>query len=473
MTDFVRVPKDDSTPFCEVILWKSADVLHEWLKERTNILHPEVDGTEKTAIHSFYTPEGVVIIARVDSDENQAKSSEKARMLGSKLCAAIQKHEIEWAKITGLDLSDGTLYRVLEGLGLTAYTFDRYKTRDREAVTLKYVACDHPEIAEINSIIRLTWLARDLVNEPYEKLTATIYAERMAKEAEARGISAKILHQAEIEALKMGGLLGVNAGSVDPATFTILEWKPEKAVNEKPIVLVGKGVVYDTGGLSLKPTPNSMDMMKCDMGGSAILFAAILAAAENQLPLHIITLVPATDNRPGKNAITPGGILHMHNGLTVEVMNTDAEGRLILADAMSYAEQYEPEILIEASTLTGSAAMAIGKYGIVAMGTTDAEMERLADAGLAVHERIVKFPFWEEFDAELKSDIADLKNLGGREAGAITAGKFLANFTTAPFIHLDIAGPAYYPGPDGYRPKNGTGYGFRLIYEYLKNRASA
>lgn len=473
MTDFVRVPKDDSTPYCEVILWKSADVLHEWLKERTNISHPEVDGTEKTAIHSFYTPEGVVIIARVDSEENQAKSSEKARMLGSKLCAAIQKHEVEWAKITGLDLSDVTLYSVLEGLGLTAYTFDRYKTRNREAVTLKYVACDHPEIAEINSIIRLTWLARDLVNEPYEKLTATIYAERMAKEAEARGISAKILHQAQIEALKMGGLLGVNAGSVDPATFTILEWKPEKAVNEKPIVLVGKGVVYDTGGLSLKPTPNSMDMMKCDMGGSAILFAAILAAAENQLPLHIITLVPATDNRPGKNAITPGGILHMHNGLTVEVMNTDAEGRLILADAMSYAEQYEPEILIEASTLTGSAAMAIGKYGIVAMGTTDAEIERLADAGLAVHERIVKFPFWEEFDAELKSDIADLKNLGGREAGAITAGKFLANFTTAPFIHLDIAGPAYYPGPDGYRPKNGTGYGFRLIYEYLKNRASA
>lgn len=473
MTDFVRVPEDDSSPLCEVILWNSADTIHEWLKERTNISHPGFDWQEKPAIHSFYTADRVVVIARVESDENQAKSSEKARMLGSKVCAELQKHRLEWAEIKGLDLSAESLYNVLEGVGLTAYTFDRYKTREKETVSLKYVACNHPKIAELNSIIRLTWLARDLVNEPYEKLTASIYAERMKQEAVSRGISATILHQDEIEKLKMGGLLGVNAGSVDPATFTILEWKPENAVNKKPIVLVGKGVVYDTGGLSLKPTPNSMDMMKCDMGGSAILFAAILAAAENELPLHLITLVPATDNRPGKNAITPGGLLHMHNGLTVEVMNTDAEGRLILADAMSYAEQYQPEILIEASTLTGSAAMAIGKYGIVAMGTADEEMERLADAGMAVHERIVKFPFWEEFDAELKSDIADLRNLGGREAGAITAGKFLANFTTAPFIHLDIAGPAYYPGPDGYRPKNGTGYGFRLIYEYLKNRASA
>jgi leucyl aminopeptidase len=143
-----------------------------------------------------------------------------------------------------------------------------------------------------------------------------------------------------------------------------------------------------------------------------------------------------------------------------------------LADAMSYAETYEPEVLIEASTLTGSAAMAIGKYGIVAMGTAAKDMERLKQAGTSVYERIVEFPFWEEFDAELKSDIADLKNIGGREAGAITAGKFLANFTTAPYIHLDIAGPSFNSAPDGYRPKNGTGYGFRLMYEYLKNRAN-
>jgi leucyl aminopeptidase len=471
MTDFVRLPEGDSPSHTHVILWHSAEALNTWLKEYTNISNVRNWESSKPSTRIYETGNELYVFARLESVELEPGNLEKARLAGSAVCAELKKYEAQTAEALALDMPEDVFFCFLEGLALAAYSFDVYRTRNGSK-PLEYITANHPRIPELNSIIRLTWMARDLVNEPYEKLTAVEYSRRMETEAQKRGVRCKVMHKEEIESLSMGGVLGVNAGSEDPPTFTILEWKPENHRNTKPIVLVGKGVVFDTGGLSLKPTANSMDIMKCDMGGSAILFAAILAAAENNLPLHIITLIPATDNRPGKNAITPGGILHMHNGLTVEVMNTDAEGRLILADAMSYAETYEPEVLIEASTLTGSAAMAIGKYGIVAMGTAAKDMERLKEAGTSVYERIVEFPFWEEFDAELKSDIADLKNIGGREAGAITAGKFLANFTTAPYIHLDIAGPSFNSAPDGYRPKNGTGYGFRLMYEYLKNRAN-
>jgi leucyl aminopeptidase len=266
-------------------------------------------------------------------------------------------------------------------------------------------------------------------------------------------------------------LLSVNLGSQEPPTFTILEWRPENAVNTAPIVLIGKGVVFDTGGLSLKPTPAAMDMMKCDMAGAAAVVSAIYAAAKNQLPLHIVGLVPATDNRPGENAMAPGDVITMYDGTTVEVLNTDAEGRLILADALSFAAKYKPELVIDLATLTGAAARAIGKEGIVMMGTATAEQKNtLQQAGETAYERLVEFPLWEEYAKHIESDIADLKNLGLAEAGAISAGKFLEHFTSYPWIHLDIAGPAYLTGPDSYRGKNGTGTGVRLLYHFLKKR---
>jgi leucyl aminopeptidase len=278
-----------------------------------------------------------------------------------------------------------------------------------------------------------------------------------------------VLNKSKIEALKMGGILAVNTGSVEPPTFTIMEYKPKKAVNKKPIVLVGKGVVYDTGGLSLKPTANSMDFMKCDMAGGAAVGATLYAIAKAELPIHVIGLVPATDNRPGGNAYTPGDVITQHNGITVEVLNTDAEGRLILADALSYAQQYKPELVIDLATLTGAAAAAIGQYGIVCMGTADEKTKnKLKASGNNVYERLAEFPFWDEYDELIKSDIAEIKNVGGPTAGAITAGKFLHRFTDYPWMHFDIAGPAFIKGPDSYRGKNGTGVGVRLLFDYLK-----
>jgi len=234
--------------------------------------------------------------------------------------------------------------------------------------------------------------------------------------------------------------------------------------------LVGKGVVYDTGGLSLKPTKGSMDSMKCDMGGAACMSGAIYAAALNKLNVHVIALIPATDNRPGGNAYTPGDVITMFDGTTVEVLNTDAEGRMILADALAYSKKYDPELVIDAATLTGAAVVAIGTKASCIMGNASEKVfSQLDKAGNEEHERVVRLPFWDEYYEEVKSKVADLKNIGGPHAGLITAGKFLEHFVKAPYVHIDIAGPAWLDAPENYKGQGGTGVGVRLLYNFLKN----
>jgi leucyl aminopeptidase len=279
------------------------------------------------------------------------------------------------------------------------------------------------------------------------------------------------MNKAQIKAQKMGGLLAVNLGSPQPPTFTVMEWKPRNAKNKKPYVLVGKGVVYDTGGLSLKPTPSSMDYMKSDMAGAAAVACTLYALAKNKVPVHVIALVPATDNRPGGDAYTPGDVITMMSGHTVEVLNTDAEGRLILADALHYAKRYSPELVLDFATLTGAAAMAIGSYGIVCMGNANSNIkESLRKSGEAVYERLAEFPFWDEYDELINSDIADMKNIGGPIGGAITAGKFLQRYVDFPWMHFDIAGPSFLHGPSSYRGKGGTGVAVRFLVDFFTKK---
>jgi len=268
----------------------------------------------------------------------------------------------------------------------------------------------------------------------------------------------------------MGGILAVNRGSIDPPTFTIMEHKPAKALNKNPIVLIGKGIVYDTGGLSLKPTPASMDRMKSDMSGAALVTGTMYAAATMNLPLHIIALVPATDNRPGENAYVPGDIITMYSGTTVEVLNTDAEGRLVLADALHWAKRYKPELVLDFATLTGAASAAVGEHGIVCMGTADDKTKQsFRESGYRQYERLVEFPLWDEYGDMIKSDFADLKNIGGPTGGAITAGKFLEHFTEYPWMHFDIAGVSFSMSKKGYIPSGGTAYGIRMLFDFLMN----
>lgn len=400
---------------------------------------------------------------------NSYKSQEKARIAGSTLLAEINKRKIKSITITGNEL----VLPFTEGVALANYQFLKYFSEKKENAcqSIKVIASvSSKDISELSAIVKAVYHTRNMVNEPVSFLNAVQISKEIKKLGKEAGFKVEVLGKAKIEALKMGGLLAVNKGSIDPPTFSVMEWKPKNAKNKKPIVLVGKGVVYDTGGLSLKPTPNSMDIMKCDMGGAGAVIGAMYAVSANQLPYHVIGLVPATDNRPGGNAYAPGDVITMYNKKTVEVLNTDAEGRMILADALSYAQKYKPEIVLDAATLTGAAAAAIGHYGVVAMGNTDKKaMDKLKTSGNNVYERIVEFPFWDEYSEQLKSSIADITNLGSGSGGSITAGKFLENFTDYPYIHLDIAGPAYLKAPINYLTQGGTGVGVRLFYDFIKN----
>ncbi|NDC41852.1 MAG: peptidase M17, partial [Chitinophagia bacterium] len=307
---------------------------------------------------------------------------------------------------------------------------------------------------------------------PLNALGAQQLAEKIAELHKDTGCKVTLFNKARIEKEGMGGLLAVNRGSIDPPTFTIVEYKPKKAINKTPIVLVGKGVVYDTGGLSLKPTPNSMDRMKSDMSGAALVSCALYAIARLELPVHVISLVPATDNRPGENAYVPGDVIRMMSGMNVEVLNTDAEGRMILADALHYAKQYQPELVLDFATLTGAASAAIGEHGIVYMGTADEQVKQLAtECGQRQYERLVEFPMWDEYGDQIKSEVADIKNIGGATGGAITAGKFLEHFTNYPWLHFDIAGVSFNTGKKGYVPSGGTAFGLRMLVDFISSYA--
>ena len=405
-----------------------------------------------------------------EEKENHIKI-EEARKAGSKLFDILKTEKIKTIQLINFSMPELTT-AFLEGLLLSGYSFDKYKKEKDdyhiEEIFIFDKNCSLSQIEELKNLTQAVFYSRDLVNEPLSFLTAPQFSKEIEKMAEESGFSVDVFNKKKIETLKMGGLLAVNKGSIDPPTFNVLEWKSENAKNGKPIVLVGKGVVFDTGGLSLKPTANSMDHMKCDMSGAATVAGVMYAIAKSDFNVHVVGLVPATDNRPGQNAYYPGDVINMYDGSTVEVLNTDAEGRMLLADALAYAKNYDPQLVIDIATLTGSSAMAIGKYGIVSFSNSDEDENLLSKSGEAVYERLVRFPIWEEYAELIKSDIADVKNIGGPQGGAITAAKFLERFTDYNWIHLDIAGPAFIQKDYKYFTKGGTAIGVRLIFDFLK-----
>lgn len=461
--DNIVIIADSKTKFDKILSTDEEKFLKQKIKQKQNSI-------TINRLSSF------VFIEIIKSEKQEFKTIENIRKSANKLHSQISAEKLK--EITIVDTLENKEYTLAlaEGLLLTNYQFLKYfKDKKDKKYTFEKISVVSKPITkkDIDELVNLTcavYYSRDLVNEPVSYLTATQLSNEIKSLGKKAGFKVNVFGKSKIETLKMGGLLAVNKGSIDPPTFSILEWKPKNAKNKKPYVLVGKGIVFDTGGLSLKPTAGSMDLMKSDMGGAASVAGAMYAIAKQELPVHIIALVPSTDNRPGGNAYAPQDVITMHNGLTVEVLNTDAEGRMILADALSYAQQYKPELVIDLATLTGSAHAAIGHQGIVGMGNAKPKVfSKLQESGEKVYERVVEFPFWDEYDEMLKSDIADLKNIGGRVAGAITAGKFLEHFTDYPYIHLDIAGPAFLEAPDSYRGKGGSGTAVRLLYDFFKN----
>jgi leucyl aminopeptidase len=374
---------------------------------------------------------------------------------------------------------------ILLHAALFDYAFDRYKSKERERKDVKGAAAatlvppagararDFAGAArEAEAVAASVVWARDVGNTPGNDLGPEDLAREAKTLATSRGVRFRALDRKEIEKEKMGGLLGVNAGSARPPVFLVGEYAPKGS--RGTAVLVGKGITFDSGGISLKPAP-SMGEMKYDMMGAATVFAALAAAAALKLPVRVVALAPVTENMPGGTATRPGDILRMRSGKTVEVDNTDAEGRLILADALSYAERFRPDVLIDYATLTGAVQIALGSECGGLLSPDDALAADLVASGEATGERLWRLPVWDEYRENLKSEWADLRNTGGRAAGTINGGVFLKEFVpgNVPWAHLDVAAVAHFEKEQSGWPAGASGFGVGLTIEFLRRRFAA
>lgn len=428
---------------------------------------------DRHAIVAFDRLPYKLYVVNFDSEISANESQEHIRRSADKVVSMLKDLKQHTAAVTGDGVIPEEVVAFMEGLVLSDYSFDRYLSKTPHHLSQLVVDSTFLTQEELDRSTRLwnrIFWCREWVNLPVADFNAEEFASELEEISQDLHIGCQVFDKRKIEALRMGGLLGVNKGSVDEPRFVVMEYKPANAVNQRPVALVGKGVMYDTGGLNIKPE-DYMQEMKSDMAGAATMASVLFAAAENQLPVHLVALLPMTDNRPGFNAFAADDILTMYDGTTVEVVNTDAEGRLILADAIAYAvANYDPELVIDAATLTGAAIRAIGTYGIAAMQQrAENPFNLLKIMGTQVYERVAEFPFWSEYDELIKSDVADIKNCGIAQAGAITAGKFLAHFAKeTPYIHLDIAGVAYFSKKQHYYGAGASGYGIRLLYAFLQ-----
>jgi leucyl aminopeptidase len=311
-------------------------------------------------------------------------------------------------------------------------------------------------------------LVRRLAQLPGNHLTPQIYAGEAQSLCKVHGIECQVLDEKAIAREKMGLLMAVSQGSAEPPRFLICKYNGSKA-SQKPIVLVGKGVTFDAGGISLKPAAD-MHEMKGDMTGSAVMLATIVTAAQLRLPLNLVALMPLTENLPSGTAVKPGDVITSRKGLTVEIINTDAEGRLILADALDYANKFQPQAVIDIATLTGAALFVLGYAGAPIIGNRKPLMDGLRKAAEETGERVWEMPLWDDYKELMKSNFADLVNSGGRPAGTLTASAFLSNFIgNWPWAHIDIAYVDVEPKGKPYTPKGATGWGLRLLVELLSN----
>lgn len=368
---------------------------------------------------------------------------------------------------------------MVEGVILGLYKFDHFKTTEQDAGSepAEFVIYEEQEravkiirsaakYAEIVS--RAVIYARDIVSTPANEMTPTDLANEAKQTAKGKNIECRILGVDEIKELGMNAILAVSSGSQEQPKFIIMEYKGGKK-SSPFIALVGKGLTFDSGGLSIKPS-EKMDQMKSDMAGGAAVIAAVRAVAELGLPINVVGLVPAVENMPGGRAYRPGDIIKTFSGYTIEVVSTDAEGRLILADALTYAGRYKPAAIIDIATLTGACIIALGDQIIGMFGKDEDLKNEIREAAKITGETVWELPLYEEYEDLIKGDSADYKNSGGRAGGAITAALLLAKFCgDYPWVHLDIAGPAWLTKDRPYIPKGASGAGVRLLVRFMQN----
>lgn len=365
----------------------------------------------------------------------------------------------------------------VEGIMLGNYSFDKYKADKKEPRELNvfFYADNQNKLNQAISAAMVVMegvnFTKELQNEPGSVLTPEVLAKRIRNTLPPYGVKVTIYDEKEIKKRKMGGLLAVGLGSVHPPRFIILEYNGAgKAKKIKTYALVGKGITFDSGGISIKPASN-MGEMKADMSGAAVVAGTILAAARAELPVNILGIISAAENMPSGSSMRPGDIVVTSSGKSIEVDNTDAEGRMVLSDALHFASKKRPDVIIDLATLTGACVVALGEF-VAGLFTKDEKLaEVLYRKGLDTHDRLWRLPLWDDYDELIKSDVADVKNTGGRWGGAITAAKFLEKFVdkNISWAHLDIAGPALANSYNNYTKKYMTGFGVRLLFEYLSN----
>jgi leucyl aminopeptidase len=432
----------------------------------------------------LYTPGGemprrVLLVGLGKQEKINADTLRNAAAAAIKEARKMKMTSISVGMHGEIDLDDQLSAQAMtEGMELGSYRFLNYKTDLKEeekfAVDEAVIFSNDIEkvtkgVADGQAIAAGVILARNLVNGPGADITPARFGEEAFAMEERVNIKSTVLDLQELQEQGFGGILAVGQASANEPRFIVMEYG-EPSDDVPTVCVVGKGLTFDSGGLNIKPA-DAMVAMKSDMGGAATVFGTVEAVARLNLPIHLVGIVSAAENMPGPNAYRPGDVVKTLSGKTVEILNTDAEGRVILADGLHYAQQYQPEAIINFATLTGAMIIALGPHATGLMATDQSLADKIKEAGEVSGERVWQLPLWDEYHEMVKSDIADLKNLGGRPAGSITAGAFLAAFAgDYPFAHLDIAATGWLDKPlKNYQQAGGSGVGVRLMVELLKN----
>lgn len=418
----------------------------------------------------------VLLVGMGKANEVELDSWRKAGAQAEKEAARIGAQEVAFF-IAPYGEPESTVGPVAEGVLLASYQFNKYRSESKPSRALRSLTLFRPGLRTSPVMDRsrrlalgLTpgvFLARDLVNEPPSVTTARYLGEQAKRSCRGQGLSVEVWGKKKIQAMNLAGLLAVNRGSVEEPRFIIIRYKPAKT--RKRVALVGKGITFDSGGLSLKPA-KSMETMKLDMAGGAAIIGAMSRLPELRPEIAVTGYIPTTDNVPSGSAQKPGDVIRYLNGKTIEVLNTDAEGRLILADGLALAAKEKPDCIIDLATLTGACMVALGNEVAGIFGNQQPLVDHLIRCGREAGEKLWQLPLVKEYREELKSGIADMKNIGGSYGGAITAALILQEFVgDAPWAHLDIAGPAFAEKEITTCPKGGTGFGVRTLLKFLSS----
>jgi len=420
-------------------------------------------------------PEWILLIGLGKKNE---VSAENIRQAGGKAAVHLRDKGMKNAALSTSLISSLKLspLNFIEGALLSLYKFERYRKEkdnkkiDNITILSKTSKRLSDELKWTETITSSVYFARDLINTPSNDMTPSDLA-KAAVSLKQKNLSVRILEKKNAEKLGMGAYLSVAKGSKEPLKFIVLEYKGAKgnpAEAGLPLALIGKSITFDSGGISLKPS-DGMEKMKYDMAGGAAVLGVLKAASALKLPVNLIGILPATENLPGGSATKPGDIAKSITGKTVEIINTDAEGRLILADAIGYAKRFKPRAIIDIATLTGACSVALGNEAIAMMGNDRKLLDKIKKSADNTYERVWEMPLFYEYKEYLKSDIADIKNTGGKNGSLVTAAYFLYEFAEkTPWVHLDIAGTAWVEKDKPYIPKGASGIGVRLIMDLIK-----